>query len=159
MDFNVTVDWQREPSEVFTDGQYHRAHDWRFDGGAVVYASSSPHVVKTPLSDPTAVDPEEAFVASIASCHMLFFLAFAAKAGLTIDRYIDTPQGTMTRDDSSAEKERRSWISEVILKPQVTWMNTPPPFARIEHLHHQAHAHCFIARSIRTEVKMNLERS
>src|SRR5690606_19548449 len=83
-EYSATVSWRRLGA-VFTDNKYSRAHEWHFDGGVVVPASSSPHVVRVPLSDPTAVDPEEAFVASLSSCHMLFFLSFAAQQGFVVD--------------------------------------------------------------------------
>src|SRR6185295_16507094 len=90
----ATVSWSRG-SQVFTDGKYSRAHTWRFDGGVEVAGSSSPHVVKPPLSDPAAVDPEEAFIASLSSCHMLFFLDFARRAGFLIDAYEDNAEGVL----------------------------------------------------------------
>src|SRR5262245_33185092 len=89
--------WKRRPDEQFIDGRYSRAHEWQFDGGAQVHASASPHVVRAPFSDPSAVDPEEAFVAAIASCHMLFFLAFAAKRGFQITTYEDRAVGVMSK--------------------------------------------------------------
>ena len=96
-----TVAWCRGYGEVFTDNRYARRHEWRFDGGAVVAASSSPHVVRLPLSDPTAVDPEEAFVAALASCHMLFFLFFAAADGWTVERYVDSAHGTVEKKQTT----------------------------------------------------------
>jgi organic hydroperoxide reductase OsmC/OhrA len=95
-EYTATVYWQRHGA-VFTDNKYSRAHQWRFDGGVTVPASSSPHVVRVPLSDPSAVDPEEAFVASLSSCHMLFFLMFAAQAGFVVDAYEDQAIGTMAQ--------------------------------------------------------------
>src|SRR5438477_8800243 len=93
----ATVAWERGAAK-FTDNRYPRAHRWTFDGGAVVPASSSPQVVPAPLSDPTAVDPEEAFVASLSSCHMLYFLFFAAKRGFVVDVYVDRPVGHMEKN-------------------------------------------------------------
>src|SRR5690606_40188844 len=109
----ATVAWVRR-DEPFVDNKYSRAHEWRFDGGAKVPASSSPHVVPLPYSDESAVDPEEAFVASLSSCHMLFFLAFAAKAGYLVDSYVDDAEGHMARDDAG-----RMWVAEVVLRPRV----------------------------------------
>lgn len=88
--YEATVRWRRRPDERFVDGRYSRAHEWQFDGGAQVHASAWPHVVRAPFSDPSGVDPEEAFVAALASCHMLFFLAFAAKQGFAISRHMKT---------------------------------------------------------------------
>jgi organic hydroperoxide reductase OsmC/OhrA len=85
------IRWSRDPKETFTDNRYSRRHRWRFDGGIEIPASSSPHVVPVPLSAPDAVDPEEAFVASLSSCHMLWFLSIAAKRGLVVDDYLDSP--------------------------------------------------------------------
>jgi organic hydroperoxide reductase OsmC/OhrA len=93
--YAATVVWARPADAPFRDNRYSRAHEWRFDGGTVVPASSSPSVVRVPLSDPAAVDPEEALVASLASCHMLFFLSFAATGGFVIDRYEDDAVGEL----------------------------------------------------------------
>src|SRR3972149_5872698 len=96
--YTATVAWERGAAK-FTDNRYPRAHRWTFDGGAVVPASSSPHVVPVPLSDAAAVDPEEAFVASLSSCHMLYFLFFAAKRGFVVDSYVDRPIGHMGKNE------------------------------------------------------------
>lgn len=142
----ATVAWQRGDQE-FTDGRYSRAHEWRFDGGAVVAASSSPHVV--PLySDETGVDPEEAYIASLSSCHMLFFLAFAAKAGLLVDSYTDEAEGRMARDQAG-----RMWVAEVVLKPRVEFAgDRRPSREELSELHHRSHDECFIANSVKTAV-------
>ena len=94
---HASVIWERPGNAAFTDNRYSRAHRWEFDGGAVVRASSSPAVVPVPLSDAAGVDPEEAFVASLSSCHMLWFLFFAAKAGLVVDSYRDAAEGHMEK--------------------------------------------------------------
>ena len=136
------VEWSRD-GQGFADGSYSRAHDWRFDGGAVVRGSSAPPV---PHSDPTAVDPEEAVVAALASCHMLF-LAFAAKAGLTVDSYRDEPTAELGRD----ERGRTSLVTAT-LRPKAVFAGAAPDAATLAELHERAHKYCYIANSLRTEV-------
>ena len=142
----ATVRW-RHDGQDFTRGQYSRAHTWSFDGGIEVRASSSPHVVRPPMSDPNAVDPEEAFVAAIASCHMLTFLYLAGKQGYAIASYEDEAVGTMTKNEYGT-----SWVSKVVLSPKITWHGTPPVTADLDRLHEQAHHECFIAQSVKTEI-------
>lgn len=146
-EYLATVEWVRG-DQPFLDNKYARAHDWRFDGGAVVRGSSAPESVPVPMSDPTAVDPEEALVASASSCHMLFFLAYAARAGFVVDRYLDEAVGIMGRDDRG-----KVAIVSVILRPAVTFSGeTRPDAAAIADLHHRSHEHCYIANSLRAEV-------
>src|ERR1700759_4210806 len=111
--YSATIRWFRKPGEAFLDGRYSRAHRWSFDGGAVVPASSSPSVVRVPLSDPAGVDPEEALVASLSSCHMLFFLDFAKKDGLVVESYEDVAEGAMGKG-----ADGRVAMTVVTLKPQ-----------------------------------------
>ncbi len=144
----ATIRWQRAPEEAFTDNRYSRAHEWLFDGGAVVPASPSPDIVKPPYSEPANVDPEEAFVASLSSCHMLFFLSFAGRDGIVVDEYRDEAVGTMARNAAG-----KSAITRVVLRPALRVSSAPPPdLAKIEALHHEAHDACFIANSVTTEV-------
>lgn len=140
--------WQRG-DQRFLDNRYSRAHSWRFDGGLEVAASSSPHVVPLPCSDAAAVDPEEAFVASLSSCHMLWFLSLAAQQGFVVDRYLDRAEGLMARNAAG-----RLAMTEVVLRPQVSFAGErqPTPEQLLE-LHHQAHEQCFIANSVKTEVR------
>lgn len=146
-DYVATVAWQRAGA-TFTDNKYSRAHEWCFDGGTVVPASSSPHVVPPPGSNPANVDPEEAFVASLSSCHMLFFLFHAAKKGFVVDRYEDAAIGTMGRN-----ADGRMAMIKVVLRPQVAWGGEQRPSAAdIEALHHRSHEDCYIANSVKTEV-------
>lgn len=143
------VEWQRG-AQPFTDNRYSRAHQWRFDGGAVVAASSSPHSVRPPWSDPAAVDPEEALLAAVSSCHMLWFLSLAAQAGLVVDRYVDEAQAVL--DDIGGGRHA---ITRVTLRPQLTFSGTRLPAAgEVEALHHAAHERCDIANSIRAEVRI-----
>jgi organic hydroperoxide reductase OsmC/OhrA len=141
------IHWQRGTA-VFTDSRYSRAHTWRFDGGVEVPASSSPYVVRVPLSAENAVDPEEALVASLSSCHMLFFLSFAATRGFRIDDYADDAVGVMGKNAAG-----RTAMLRVTLRPRVRFSGERLP-SREEQLalHHRAHEECFIANSVTTEV-------
>lgn len=140
--------WQRG-EQSFLDNRYSRAHLWRFDGGLEVPASSSPQVVPLPWSDASAVDPEEAFVASLSSCHMLWFLSLAAQQGFQVDRYQDQAQGVMAKN-----AEGRLAMTEVLLRPRVCFGGERQPDAEQLHaLHHRAHEACFIANSVKTEVR------
>ena len=144
----ATVNWVRGSQESYIDNQYSRGHEWRFDGGAVVPASSSPHVVPLPYSVEANVDPEEAFVASLSSCHMLFFLSIAAKRKYVVDAYTDNAVGTMEKDGDGKVS-----MTKVVLKPHVTFSDDKQPtMAQLEKMHHQAHELCFIANSVKTEV-------
>lgn len=146
-DHVATVEWSRG-DQPFSDNLYSRAHDWRFDGGAVVRGSSAPSSVAAPMSDPSAVDPEEALVAAVSSCHMLFFLAYANKAGFLVDRYGDEAVGRMGKDERG-----RISITEVTLRPAVLFSGEhQPDVAALEALHHRAHEACYIANSIRATV-------
>jgi len=138
--------WKRDGQDHLS-GRYSRRHDWQFDGGAVVSASSSPHVVPLPWSDAAAVDPEEAFVAAISSCHMLWFLSLAAKAGWQVDRYTDDAVGVMEPDSQG-----RLAITRVILRPVTIFLGVPPGGEQLAALHHQAHEACFIANSVRADI-------
>lgn len=142
----ATICWTRSGSN-FVAGDYSREHTWRFDGGLTVPASPSPAVVPAPWSNPAHVDPEEAFVAAVSSCHMLTFLWLASKAALVVDAYTDEAVGTMTRNERGVP-----WVSGIVLRPRITWGGQPPAPSVIEHLHHQAHEQCFISNSVRTVI-------
>jgi organic hydroperoxide reductase OsmC/OhrA len=143
----ATVEWKRG-SARFSDNRYSREHLWKFDGGAIVTASASPHVVPTPLSNAEAVDPEEAFVAALSSCHMLWFLSIAAQKGYVVDHYHDDAVGTMEKNDRG-----RMAITKVVLRPLVSFSGEHMPNdAQVEVLHHQAHESCFLANSVRCDV-------
>ena len=144
--YTATVLWQRGAGEAFTDNRYSRGHQWSFDGGVSFRASASPHVVGK-WADPAGVDPEEAFVASLSSCHMLTFLHLAARAGHVIDRYEDVAEGRMEKNDAG-----RMWVSRVVLRPRIAWGGDAPGADAITDLHHRAHEECFIANSVKTEV-------
>lgn len=148
-EYAAQISWQRQGA-AFTDKRYSRGHAWRFDGGTVVPASSSPHAVREPYSVAAAVDPEEAFVASISSCHMLWFLDVAARAGWVVDSYLDNAVGVMTPNAHG-----RLWVSQVTLRPLVQFAGERlPDTAEIAHLHHAAHEDCFIANSVKSDVRI-----
>lgn len=144
----VHVEWQRG-EQPFVDNRYSRLHRMMFDGGAVVPGSSSPDVVRAPMSDPSAVDPEETFVASLSSCHMLWFLSLAAKARFRVDRYVDNAEGVMEKN-----AEGRMAITRVTLRPAVQFSGEKlPTREELDRLHHEAHEECFIANSVKSEVR------
>lgn len=144
--YEARVVWNRG-DQPFTDKRYSRAHVWTFDGGAVVPASSAPSSVPLPMSDPAGVDPEEAMVASLSSCHMLWFLAFAANAGLVVDRYVDEAEGQMGKDEAG-----RRYLAQVTLRPVTTFVGRQPDQAELDALHHQAHDHCEMAHSVKATI-------
>ena len=149
-DHFATVHWQRGDGDDFAAGRYSRRHEWRFDGGATVAASPSPQVVPAPWSDPRAVDPEEAFIAAIASCHMLWFLSIAAERGWVVDAYEDEAVGTMGKNAAGKE-----WVAEVVLRPRIVFGGErKPDAAALEALHHEAHAECFIASSVKSDIRV-----
>jgi organic hydroperoxide reductase OsmC/OhrA len=145
----ATVSWERR-GEAFVDNRYSRAHEWSFDGGLTVPASASPHVVRPPMSDPHAVDPEEAFVASIASCHMLWFLSLAARRGFRVESYRDEAVGILEKN-----AEGRLAITTVTLRPHVVFAADLAPAPDVlDELHHGAHHECYIANSVLTEIRV-----
>jgi organic hydroperoxide reductase OsmC/OhrA len=149
-EYTAIIKWARRGPD-FLHGQYSREHTWTFDGGVTVPASPSPHVVPAPWSNPACVDPEEAFVAAIASCHMLTFLHLASKQGFQIDCYEDEAVGTMTRNEKGVP-----WISSVVLHPKIVFSGEKIPVPADEkRLHHLAHEQCFIANSVKTEITVH----
>jgi len=145
--YRATIAWRRG-DQNFIDDEYSRGHEWVFDGGVTVPASASPHIVPLPKSVAEHVDPEEAFVASISSCHMLFFLGLAAKRGIVVDEYRDDAVGYLDKDEDG-----KLAMTRVILRPQSRYGgDSAPETVQIEKLHHRAHELCFIARSVRAEI-------
>ena len=143
----ATTHWQRGSAEAFTDQRYARRHAWHFDGGAVVPGSSAPSSVPLPYSDPAAVDPEEAFVAALSSCHLLWFLHLAAQAGWVVDDYRDEATGSMARNARG-----KVAFTQVTLRPAVRFAGAAPTPDQHAALHHRAHDECFIANSVACEV-------
>ena len=147
-EYQAWIHWSRGAA-VFTDNRYSRAHTWRFDGGIEVPASSSPRVVRVPLSAEHAVDPEEALVAALSSCHMLWFLSLAAASGLRVDEYTDTATGVMGKNAAG-----RTAMVRVTLHPRVICSGgRQPARAELDALHRRAHEECFIANSVTTDVR------
>jgi organic hydroperoxide reductase OsmC/OhrA len=143
----ATVQWQRQQA-LFVDNQYSRDHLWRFDGGAEIAASASPSVVPVPLANANCVDPEEAFIASLASCHMLWFLAIAAKQQFVVESYVDNAVGVMRKNEGD-----RLAITKIHLYPQILFAGEHQPTAQqISEMHAEAHVHCFLANSVKTEI-------
>ena len=150
--YRATVIWRRREGDDFPRGRYSRAHEWHFDEGVRVPASASPSHVRVPFSDPAAVDPEEAYIAALSSCHMLFFLYLAGKAGLDVTSYEDEAVGEMAKSENG-----REWIARVTLRPEVTFAEgRSPSRADLERLHHEAHELCYVANSVKTEVVVEI---
>ena len=145
--YSATIRWSRTGDGDFAKGQYSRAHEWTFDGGLTIAASASPHIVPSPWSDPKGIDPEEAFIASLSSCHMLFFVDFARRAGLVLDEYVDEAQGALEK-----RADGKMAMTRVTLRPRITWIGPNPDQKTIMDLHHKAHDACFIANSVTTHV-------
>ncbi|MBK7685614.1 MAG: OsmC family protein [Rhodocyclaceae bacterium] len=146
---SAEIIWQRGEQD-FLSNHYSRRHTMRFDGGAEILGSSSPHIVPLPMSDPTAVDPEEAFVASLSSCHMLWFLSIAAKRKFCVDSYHDAALGLMENNANG-----KMVVAVVTLRPAITFSGLHHPTrAEIHQLHHRAHEECFIANSVKSEIRI-----
>jgi len=144
----ATIKWQKKQNELFVDNKYSRCHEWKFDGGVSFAASPSPQVVPMPYSDERFVDPEEAFVASLSSCHMLFFLQIAAKEGFVVQSYVDDAVGYMGKNESGNIS-----MLKVSLRPLIEFSGENIPLTdKLEAMHHKAHSLCFLANSVKTEV-------
>jgi organic hydroperoxide reductase OsmC/OhrA len=150
-EYKATVAWKRGPDEAFTDLKFSRGHTWVFDGGITVPASSSPLSVRLPFSRADAVDPEEALVAALSSCHMLTFLYLAAKQGLVVESYEDEAIGVMTKNERG-----KLFLSKATLRPRIVFAGARQPSkAELGELHHHAHEECYIANSVLTEVTVS----
>jgi len=147
-EYNAAVRWEIGEGEVFKTNRYNRRHEWRFDGGAVVPGSAAPGYLPAALIDESAVDPEEALLASAASCHMLYFLAYAAKEGFSIESYEDNPVGHVDKNEAGDP-----WVSRVIMRPCAIFVGDKlPSVEEIDALHHRAHKSCIIANSLKSEL-------
>jgi organic hydroperoxide reductase OsmC/OhrA len=138
----ATISWSRGDAE-FTYEKYPRDHTWRFDGGVEVPGTSAPAY----LGNPKLVDPEEAFVAACSSCHMLTFLAIAARRKLVVDRYDDDATGFMEKNENG-----KLAVTRVVLRPNIRFGGRAPTAEELAHLHEMAHENCFIANSVRTQI-------
>jgi organic hydroperoxide reductase OsmC/OhrA len=143
------IQWKFSQGD-FLKGTYSREHTWTFDGGVTVPASSSPFAVRVPFSNPANVDPEEAFVASLSSCHMLTYLYVASRKGFEISSYEDDAVGVLTKNEHG-----NLWVSSVILHPRITYGAKTPTREEEDQMHHAAHEQCFIANSVKTDVKVS----
>ena len=151
-EYSAIVTWARVAADAFVDNNYSRLHEWRFDGGTTVPASASPRIVPLPYSVESAVDPEEAFVAALSSCHMLFFLSIAAKKRFIVDQYVDNARGFLERDAHG-----RDAMTRVILRPDIVFSgDRRPSVADVERIHHRSHELCFIANSVRTSIDIEI---
>ena len=147
-EYKAKITWHRQIDEEFVQSKYSRGHEWSFDGGTTIPASSSPHIVPPPYSVEANVDPEEAFVAALSSCHMLLFLSIAAKRRFVVDTYIDNAVGIMEQDENG-----RFLISKVVLRPEIVFSGDKQPSKeQVKKMHHQSHTQCFIANSVKTNV-------
>ena len=148
MAYSVIIAWEKGSDEAFTDNKYSREHRWIFDGGVEVPGSASPHVVPPPFSSEQAVDPEEAFIAALSSCHMLWFLSIAAERGIVVEGYEDNAEGVRGKN-----AEGRIAITKVTLRPRARFGGgAQPSDDELDALHHEAHERCFIANSVKTTV-------
>jgi len=147
IEIEASILWTRGSDEAFTDNRYSRVHRWRFDGGVEVPASSSPHIVPLPYSSADNVDPEEAYLASLSSCHMLTFLAIAAKQGFVVDSYVDRATAVMEKNAKG-----KLMVSKATLQPAIAYRGRMPTPDEDEALHHAAHEQCFLANSVLTEI-------
>jgi organic hydroperoxide reductase OsmC/OhrA len=148
----VTARWTLRAGDDFRGGKYSRRHTWAFDSGQVLDASPSPSVVPVPWSDPSCIDPEEAFVAAISSCHLLTFLYLAHRDGWVVTSYEDRAVGVLEKNE-----RRGPWVSRVTLRPRLEFAGPTPDREVIEKLHHRAHEECFIANSVKTEIAVELD--
>ena len=144
--FFATVAWQRDGQD-FAGQRYSRGHEWQFDGGLTVAASSSPLSVPLPMSVAENIDPEEALVAATSSCHMLFFLSLAAQRGYVIDDYRDAAVGDLGKNAAG-----RLAMTRIVLRPRIAFAGTPPSPEALADLHHDAHERCYIANSLKADV-------
>lgn len=149
--YEATISWKRG-DQSFLDDAYSRGHEWTFDGGLTVPASASPDIVPLPNSIAENVDPEEAFVASISSCHMLFFLSLAARRGFIVDQYVDAASGLMEK-----RPDGKTAMTRVVLRPEASYSgDNIPDRQQLDKLHHKAHELCFIANSVLTEIVVEI---
>jgi len=151
MKYSATISWTKSQNEGFVDGKYSRVHQWSFDGGMQFNASASPHVVPVPMADPAFIDPEEAFIASISSCHMLFFLFYCFKQKYVATHYEDRAEGTMGIGEDGKEQ-----MLMVVLHPVIRFQEGGEPSEEaLSHLHEMAHDSCYIANSVKTIIQVS----
>ncbi|MGR5066052.1 OsmC family protein [Photobacterium sp. DNB22_13_2] len=150
--FEAEIFWKRTQHEPFTDNQFNRSHQWQFDGGVTVPATASHHIVPPPLSTPDHVDPEEAFIAALSSCHMLAFLTIAAKRKYVVENYVDKAEGILAEDSAG-----KLSMTKVTLRPTIHFSGARVPSREVlEKMHNVAHENCFIANSVKTVVTVDM---
>lgn len=142
----ATVAWRRT-TPAFDYDTYNRDHAWTFPGGQTLKASAAPEF----KGNPQCANPEEALVAALSSCHMLTFLAIAARRGIMVERYDDVPVGFLEKNN-----EGRMCVTRVILRPKAIFNGPAPDAEKLKSLHEQAHHHCFIANSVSTKVDLEI---
>lgn len=146
--YTATIRWSGDDPEAYAKGRYYRGHEWVFDGGAVVPASAAPENVPPGTANPAGVDPEEAFIAALSSCHMLFFLDYARRAGFVVASYVDEASGVLEK-----RADGKVAVTRVTLRPKIEWAGDNRPTAeQLADLHHRSHESCFIANSVNSEV-------
>ena len=151
-EYFAKINWSRSNDDSYIDNKYSRGHEWVFDGGLTVQASSSPQIVPLPYSVEENIDPEEAFIASLSSCHMLFFLSVAAKRRYMVDSYVDNAKGIMEKGEDG-----KVAMTKVTLRPHVQFSGEKrPTIEQLEKMHHQSHEQCYIANSVKTEIKTEI---
>ncbi len=143
--------WKKKPEEVFTNHKYSRLHTWLFDGGTAVRASSSPEIIPAPMSDVSAIDPEEAFIAALSSCHMLFFLSVTASRQYVVDSYEDEVEGITEKDEN-----KKISITKITLRPKVIFSGDNIPSSNeIKFFHETAHKKCYLANSVKAKISIH----
>lgn len=150
-EYRALIEWRRETAD-FDYKTYNRAHTLEFDGGIRVPGSAAPGNVPPTAAGAPGVDPEQAFVASLSSCHMLWFLHLASRARLVVDRYVDHASGVLEKN-----AEGREAMTRVALRPVVTFSGRKPGAAEHAELHGHAHHRCFIANSVKSDVTVEPE--
>ena len=145
--YTATVRWSGDDPQAYAKGRYYRGHEWAFDGGAVVPASAAPENVPHGTASEAGVDPEEALIAAISSCHMLFFLDYARRAGFAIASYVDEAVGVLEK-----REDGKIAVTKVALRPKIEWAGDAPDAAVLADLHHRSHEDCFIANSVNSKV-------
>ena len=145
--YTATVRWSGDDAEAYAKGRYYRGHEWAFDGGTEIPASAAPENVPPGTANAAGVDPEEAFIASLSSCHMLFFLDYARRAGFAVASYVDEASGVLEK-----RADGRIAMTQVTLRPKIEWAGGEPTAEQLADLHHRSHESCFIANSVNSEV-------
>ncbi len=151
MKIKAQIKWSKNKEDNFLEGNYSRVHQWVVNTNQIINISSSPDIVPVPMSDASLIDPEEALLASISSCHMLFFLSFCAKKKYIVNQYYDNPIAHLGKN-----KKGKMSILTAELNPVVKFEGLRIPTSKdIQKIHQLAHANCFIANSLRTEIRIN----